>query len=76
MSKHRKRTVANMASDALASRLFQVLQSSFLLRPAWAQMQDSLEVLAHCLSKCSSELRDKSKTMKLLHSSIVYLGIA
>lgn len=49
MSKHRKRTVTNMTSDelgALASRLFRVLQSSFLLRPAWAQMQGSLEALA------------------------------
>ena len=34
-------------------------------------MQGSLEVLAHCLSKYSSELRDKSKTMKLVHSSCI-----
>ena len=72
ISKHRKRAVTNMTSDelgALASRLFRVLQSSFLERPAWQQMKGSLETFAHCLSKYSSELCSKNKTMKLVHSS-------
>lgn len=72
MTKHRKLTAANMTSselETLALRLFRVLQSNFLQRPAWAQMQGSLEALAPCLSKYSGELRDKSKMMKLVHSS-------
>ena len=72
LSKHRKRAASNMTCDeleALASKLFEVLQLSFLHRPRWVEMKANLETLAHSLSKYSNMLREKSKTMKLVHTS-------
>ena len=55
--------------EALAGRLFRILQSSFLSRPKWVGVKASLETLAQCLSKYCEGLREKTKTMKLVHGS-------
>ena len=70
--KHRKHTTSNMTCnglEALSSKLYGVLQSSFLHRPSWIEMKANLEILAHSLNKYSNLLREKSKVMKRVHDS-------
>ena len=55
--------------EALSSKLYGVLQSSFLHRPSWIEMRANLEILAHSLNKYSNLLREKSKVMKRVHDS-------
>ena len=72
LSKHRKHTASNMTCnglEALSSKLYGVLQSSFLHRPSWIEMKANLEILAHSLNKYSNLLREKTKVMKRVHDS-------
>jgi hypothetical protein len=56
--------------EALASRLFRVLQAAYFQREGWGFMKESCDKMAHSLQKYANELRAKNKTMKIIHSSL------
>ncbi len=72
LSKHRKRIHTNMTIsklDTLAVMLFEVLQAGYLNRTKWNKLKCDLEALALSLDHYSKELRQKNKSMKLVHAS-------
>ena len=73
-SKHRKRSLTNLSADvleALASKLFCILQSSYFHRERWGEMKGNCDRMAHNLQRYADELRGKNKVMKLVHYSTV-----
>ncbi len=72
VSKHRKRAACNMSAatlEALAQKLFRLLQANYFLREGWGIMRGECEELAHSLQKYAQTLQEKNKTMKTVHSS-------
>ena len=72
LSKHRKRATCNMSAatlEALAQKLFRLLQASYFMRDGWGIMKAECENLAHSLQKYAQMLQEKKKSMKIVHSS-------
>ena len=68
LSKHSKRAACNMSSttlEALAQKLFQLLQANYFLREGWRVMRGVCEELAQSLLKYAQSIQNKNKFMKL-----------
>ena len=72
VSKHRKRAACNMSAatlEALAQKLFRLLQANYFLREGWSIMRGECEELAHSVQMYAQTLQEKNKAMKTVHSS-------